>query len=502
MNKLIFIVILFIFCAGLCGLNCTPDNDLWARLIAGQYFFENFSVPKTDFLSYTPTHIWYDHEWGASVIFYGVFKYFGKDGLVLLKGILLFITIFICFKTIELRGNKSPNCYNILYYILMAVSMFSCLGATVRCLLFTCIFFSLFLYILERARLGKPKGLFFIPIIMLFWCNIHGGCISGLGIIGIYILGEFLNKQDIKKYIYTLLACLAVLFINPYGIEYVKFLFYAAAMKRSFITEWQSPFIKKYFDLYLFYKGYLIVMVITAVIYQLKNKISYLKIDKTKYLILIITMFLSLNSIRHIAFFVICSGIFLHDEFYSLFDIFKNKNLKLLKNITLYVLIFVIFTPVLLCEKRIRITEKGYPRFAVEFIKINNITGNLYVNFDWGSYAAYKLYPHNLIVMDGRYEEVYNPELLVEMKNFHNLKNDWEKIIREYPPDVMIIEKKYPVFNIMQIHPKWELVFENNLSGVFVPKDKVKQNYIYPESDDDYYNKNIFANDIDFKKRT
>ena len=50
-------------------------------------------------------------------------------------------------------------------------------------------------------------------------------------------LFQFLNKESIKKYIITLFSCIAVLFINPYGIEYVKFLLYAATMDRTFITE-------------------------------------------------------------------------------------------------------------------------------------------------------------------------------------------------------------------------------------------------------------------------
>ena len=88
MKKHLFIITIFVLSMGLCCVyNCFPDNDLWARLIAGAHVVEKLSVLKYDFLSYTETHPWYDHEWGASIFFYLALKYFGHAGLILLKGI-------------------------------------------------------------------------------------------------------------------------------------------------------------------------------------------------------------------------------------------------------------------------------------------------------------------------------------------------------------------------------------------------------------------------------
>lgn len=515
--KLLFYITLFIFCIGICCLNCFPDYDLWARLIAGGHIVENLSILKNDFLSYTPTHTWYDHEWGASIFLYSALKYFGHEGLIYLKGILIALTMFVCVKTVELRQPKSTTSYNILYYAIMFLVILKNIGAITRCLLFTCLFFVIFLYILERARLGKQKGLILLPIIMLFWSNIHGGCASGLGLIVLYCVGEFLNKKPIKNYLITLLASIGVLFINPYGIEYVKFLFQAVTMDRSHITEWASPFNSFYFDKHIRYKLYLIFIILTGSIYLIKNKINYAKIDKTKLIVILTVMYLSITHIRHISFFVLTSGTLLYDEFYSLLNSFvkyikeklniKNENtianFVLLKNIIIYFFLLILsIQPILAKDKEVRITETKYPRYAIEFIKINKIEGNLLINFDWGSYAAYKLYPQNLIVMDGRYEEVYDPALLTQIINFHLGKNDWYKIVRDYKTDVIVIEKEHKAFNNLLNHKDWKLVFENNLSGVFVPSTKVKSKYVYPTPNDDYYNKTLFETNIKHKKGT
>ena len=118
-KKVLFIITLFIFSIGFCCIKNHPDNDLWARLIAGQYIVETLSIAKTDFLSYMPTHIWYDHEWGASVIFYEILKHFGSSGLIIFRGILLSLILLFCFLTVRERNSASMLPYNILYYVLM-----------------------------------------------------------------------------------------------------------------------------------------------------------------------------------------------------------------------------------------------------------------------------------------------------------------------------------------------------------------------------------------------
>lgn len=512
--KYIFILGIIILCVGVCCFSANmPDYDLWARLIAGGHIVENLNIIKQDFLAYTPTHTWYDHEWGASVFFYLALKYFGDQGLILLKGILCALTILVCYKTVELNQPKSTVPYNILYFALMFLSAYKSLGLTVRCLLFTCLFFAIFLYLLEKYR-KTENGVYLIllPIIMVFWGNIHGGCISGLGLITLYCIGEFLNKKPVKQYIYTLIASILTLFINPYGIEYVKFLFFAAGMKREYIAEWASSFSHKFLYSYLRYKLYLVIMIITEITYLIKTKIKYENLDKTKILIILTMTYLSITHIRHQPFFIFTVGTLLYDEFYTIFNsVIKklnpikneeiNKNLTLLKEICIYAFIGLIAIPPILDKnKQIRITETKYPRYAIEFIKINNLTGNLFLNFNWGSYAAYKLYPNNKVVMDGRYEEVYNPDLILELRNFHTLQGDWYKIIRDYKTDVMIIDKEYPVFNEILKKDEWTLVFENNLSGVFVPTETVKDNYLMPIPVDDYYNKTKFKTNAIFKK--
>ena len=146
-------------------------------------------------------------------------------------------------------------------------------------------------------------------------------------------------------------------------------------------------------------------------------------------------------------------------------------------------------------------TPDRYPIYSVEFLKINDIKGNLFINFTYGSYAAYKLYPKNLIVMDGRYEEVYYDGLLEQLRDFHLMKGEnWKKIINDYKTDAMIVEQKYPVYKQLKKDKSWKLIFEDNAFGVFVPTKSTKSKYIYPTPKINYYTNKNLETSVTFKK--
>lgn len=139
-----------------------------------------------------------------------------------------------------------------------------------------------------------------------------------------------------------------------------------------------------------------------------------------------------------------------------------------------------------------------YPIKEIEFIKQNNIEGNLLINFGYGSYAAYKLYPQNKIYMDGRYEEVYYDYMVPMLKEFMLAYPHWKELITYFRPDVMVLEKKYPIYNTLKNEKQWVAIYEGNVFGVFVPIEKEKQSYKKPTSNMEYYKNTLFTTDIKF----
>lgn len=226
LKTFLFYVTLFLFVTVVSFQANTADYDLFARLLQGQAFWSLGNVLHHDIFSYTPTHTWFDHEWGSSVIFYGVFSKFGAVGLLWLKSLLIFGIFFFAIEALKARGLRFSAPYNFLFYFLAyhaaAQAGFS---NTIRCQLFTYLFFAVWIFILERVR-SKNEHYLLITLVpmMLFWANIHGGCAAGFGILLIYAVGEALRRKPFKYYLFTFFACALVTLANPWGIGYVKFL--------------------------------------------------------------------------------------------------------------------------------------------------------------------------------------------------------------------------------------------------------------------------------------
>lgn len=476
------------------------DFDLWARLIAGMGVIDGGHVLKEDFLSYTPVHTWWDHEWGSGVIFYFFLKFFGPNSLLFLQAFLFFGIFFIISKILKLKTKISP--YNILFYFFAIMALMFNFNQPVRCHMFSFLLFTLFIYILELSRKGNNKPLFLIPIIILFWNNIHGGVVAGLGLIGMFALGEFLNKKPVKKYILTIISSIAVMFINPWGYDYIKFLLMANTMERTHVMEWWGLFSKFYFAKIIIFKVFMFAMLIIESISIYKDikldtiKNWYKNADKVKYIILLSTLYLAFTHIKLIPFFVIASCCYIYEDFYKLIE---KVNMPKWKDKVVYSLILAI-SVLTISVKEITppLDFNSYPVKEVEFLKINEIKGKLLVNFGLGSYASYKLYPDNLIFMDGRYEEVYYDFMIPLLKKFYLVNEGWDEILIKYTPDCMIIENYYPVYNVLQESKDWNLVYEGPVFGVFLPSNKPKTDYKNPSDDIRYYKNTLFNTSIKF----
>lgn len=515
--NILFIVTLLIWCFAL-AYPIQPDYDLWARLIAGKSVIENGIILKHDFLSYTPVHEWFDHEWLSGSIFYlltklsSFFKITEIQILSAFKSIMTFLIFFIAAVCVYIK--KPENAYppfQILYFATAVLAANVVFASTVRCHMFTFLFFSVWLLILELYRTYKNnKILVILPLSMIIWGNIHGGCLSGLGLLLIYIFGEFFNKKPIKPYVLTLIVSLSALLINPYGIDYIKYLFVAGTMNRSWISEWGSVFsiANRTFKFIV----YFIFMVGISLIQPLIIKPNYKNIDKTKVLLFLITAILSVSHAKLIPFFVISSAIFMFDDVCRIFKKFPfTAELLNYKNKYIYAIIILIaLTSINSNYKNLYgyINYQMYPYKAVQFMKDNKLTGNLFTEFSYGSYCIYKLYPQNKIFMDGRYEEVYPDYILTDMKNF--IKQEGENpnaVLDKYNTDIVLLyngrqvkssensSNQAKVFSTLK-KLNWHNVYKDEYFEIYLRPDYPIKTFIYNAFDPLNHSIKMFDTDI------
>lgn len=498
LKTILFYLLLFLLSAALAVTSKNYDNDIWARLIAGMSVVQTGQILKYDFLSFTPTHPWYDHEWGSSVIFYLVQSNFGHIGLLTLQVIMIFLTMLFLVKTVKVRCENICNYKNILIYFIVLNSFMVTYSSLIRCHSFSFLFFIFELYILEKIRKTQNNKLFFIfPFLFLIWGNMHGGVFSGLGLLVLYAIGECLNKKQFKYYIMSSLAGFLVLFINPYGIEYVKFLIKAITMKRPDVVEWWCIFHKHNYKEFMQFKFLALFYIILEFLKCKKIGFNYNSIDKTKFLVLIVTLSFAIAHVKMMPFFALSSTVFCYEDIYSMF---KKYNMPK-HGIKIINIVLTLYAVLMLTLKNYSpmVNFEIYPIMEIEFLKANHITGKIVTNFGIGSYTAYKLYPQNKIYMDGRYEEVYNPDLLYDLKKFYMIAVGYDSILKKYNPDIILMEKNYRAYNYMKDSKNWIMVFDGLKYGVFIKPEKYRKNFVSPNGNLKYYQKTVFNTDIKFK---
>ena len=513
LKTILFYVMLFLFILTVSFQTNTADYDLFARLLQGKAFWSLGNILQHDIFSYTPTHTWFDHEWGSSVIFYGIFAKFGAIGLLWLKAFLIFGIFFFIIEALKVRGLKYSKPYNFLFYFFAYHAAAQAgYNNTIRCQLLTYLFFAVWVYLLERVR---AKGEYFwlvtfVPM-MLFWSNIHGGCAAGLGLLVLYAVGEAINRKPFKYYIFTILCCVGVTFANPWGVGYVKFLAMATTMPRILIAEWQPTFGQINAGDFMLFKYFFVFTVALATIRLVMKRKSLFKLDYTKAIVMLAMTYLCLKYTRHQPFFVLMSIVFLYDDFYMILskiakklvpsEVLRNK-ITVVKETFIYVLVALATVGYFVTNKpQIVVNNDSLPIKAIEFIKKNKIKGNLLVDFQHGSYAAYKLYPQNLIAMDGRYEEVYYDYMLPMFNNFFMQAGERPNmLIEEFRPDIIVVNHKFNADKALENNKTYKKVYNDENYSVFADLGLAKGPFEQPTDDAKYYNDTLFDSRLKFIK--
>lgn len=378
------------------------DYDLWGYLTFGRLFWTADGFPYQDIFAYVPTkEVWVYHEWLTGVLYFPIYQSLGEAGLQLLKYALGIMTAGSIYLASRKRG-AGPLASVI--GLLTAHYLFSIGYKPVRAQVFTFFFYVLTIYILESAKREERWGyLWWLIPIQVLWCNFHDGFVAGLGIIGLYTLGEALSHRRFWPYAKVLVfSCLATL-INPYGVKYWGYIIEAISMPRPEIMELLSVYMAIKKGLYV----HNVLYFLSFFLFSFLLVLWYRKRDLTDILVLGATAFLSFRHIRHIALFMLSYTIYLPVIFSTFWEVFKGHPWKIAfrrhldeNRLMLLVAILTVFLTYRFLsgspfDIRTRPSQDvqgkhlRYPIGAVEYMKAHNLTGNVLLYFDWGEFIIW-----------------------------------------------------------------------------------------------------------------
>ncbi len=484
MKKLIKLIIKFplieislIFLAFSLLLFVPTDPDFFWHLKYGQITLNEGPISYDPF-SYTMSDFkFYDYQWGTHVLIYLLYKIGGFHILAFLFGLIVFFSIYISVKSPFTK--HAPRFAKVLMLFIGILVITPLSGIRPQMVTLLCL--SAIYFILSKYEKSNSKLVWSIPIIMLLWVNLHPGFLAGLTLQGILLFSYFIkiliskirqttqnesrNLQKIKILFFIFVLSIISTFITPFGykilIQSIIFSFDRFAGEN--ILEWLSPNFHKISGFFA------ITYLIFSLIIILKDKSSNIR----EFALIFVFGYMTFNAIRHFPLYVVISiPLVLRSDLWNKiskiqfsynFPLALSKIVFFLSSIFIFAYNFVNYVYINSSEEMIY-KLAGYPYKAINFLKTQNIQGNIFNNYEWGGFLIWQ-YPEKKTFIDGRMTcwSKNGYKFLEEYKNIRDLRfQDWKEKLNSYNVTIVIANNKTPIANALLSSKEWKAIYKDN----------------------------------------
>lgn len=403
---IIFISLLFWFALLLSQKIDLATADLGRHIKNGEIILngtliEKKSVLYTNHYSYTmPERGFVNHHWLSGVVFYVIEK-IGGFGLLSFFYVLLISASFVLFFD---AGRRKSNFW---ISILVSVAVLSLIikRAEVRPEAFTYFFTALFYWILAV----KKKYFWALPVVMLFWVNLHIGFVFGFFVLAVFVAGEWIKhlRKKANNFVPIIIIALLTFLVSLINPAFIKGVLYPLNIFQNYgylIVENQSiGFLENigFVNNQGFFHFKFIVFVLAVLIVAVAFK-NWRKLDFAIIVLSLLTGVLAYMGIRHFPSFALFAIPAISYHAHLLLKDRTDETLRVFfwtGGVALMGFFFI------LQVQRFSAMAQGrgiglIPGInkASEFYKENKIKGRIFNNYDIGGYLIYHLYPEKVFV--------------------------------------------------------------------------------------------------------
>ncbi len=475
--QLLALVLFLALLAGLLfdGKVTILDRDLWWHLKVGDWIVEHRAVPHAGIFSRTAgTRPWVAYSWGAEILLSRAYAWFGLVGLALFGVLLSLAAASVLFWMLHRLSGR--------FWVAWIVSLAGSFAfvfslAPPRPVFFTMILFTVALtLLLEAQRTGRFQLLYWLPFIFVLWANLHIQFIYGLCVVGLFIGLNLLQRMasstgigprvvqspalPLPGLIGIFLACLVASCIGPYSYHLYQVVMTYSHLEAHYlwIQELQS------FDFKNF-THYILLLLTAAAFFAVGWR---KKLDLFKLSLLIVASVVAFRTRRDAWFLAVSAAVFIADCRGE-----ENERTPTLKLSDLVGAASVLAILMFLTARNFgfttrdleRVISRNYPVEAVNFLRRNPLPGPLYNNLGWGGFLIWYM-PQYPVSIDGR-TDLYGDELVLrEMKSEEGGSYASDSHLNE--ARLVLLSKKIPLANILTTDPHFRIVYQDQISVVFV----------------------------------
>lgn len=223
------LILLLIVLAGCLVIAAPSDVDYWWHLKAGEWIAAN-GIPQTDPFSHTAQgRPWLDHEWLQQWLIQGLNRLLGLQlgygGPMLLCGLVQAATALLVWRLLREHGaGRRLSLILLLAFLMLAAPTWG-----VRPQILASLLLAVLSLVLSRWRCsgsGATRRLWWLPLLIGLWANLHGSFMLGLAVIGAYGVGMAIDNLlqrpsdplPLRPLLRIFALCLLATLVNPYGI--------------------------------------------------------------------------------------------------------------------------------------------------------------------------------------------------------------------------------------------------------------------------------------------
>lgn len=469
------------------------DAGIGWHIRTGQQILATHSIPRTDSFSSTMHgQPWFAWEWLYDVIVGKMESVAGLNGLTWFTAVIIAVTFGWMFRLLILRRT---NLLFALGLVLLAVSAstihFLARPHVLSWLLTLAFFWILHTTELDEDSVQPSRKSWILPILMIFWVNVHGGFLVGFVLLGVFWLASIwtwfkaatkrpdtsLQKATAAKRVLELGAVSVVTalasLINPYGWKLHGHI-YAYLSNRflmDHIEEFQPPNFHG-----LAQKCFLILLMSCLAVLLTRRR----QLRTSGGFVVLFAVYAGLYASRNIPIASILLAMVAGPSLPAIpaIDRFSRKMTAievqlrghLWPALAILLTFFIALAGGRIGSKQLmdaHFDPQRMPVNAVNFIQSSGIPGPILSTDTWGGYVIYRLYPKTEVVLDDRHD-LYGEEFLKSYLAMVHVQEGWDTFLRQYSAKCILLPRNSALATVLSKSAGWKSIYADDVSIAFV----------------------------------
>jgi hypothetical protein len=449
------------------------DLDVWWHLKVGEWIVAHRAFPHSGILSRTAAdRPWSAYSWGYELLLSRAYDWFGLVGAGVFGTLLTMAVAYAVYWMVRrLSGSIWVGC--VLGAVTCSAFLFNLMPRPV--------FFSMILYavtltlLLEAQRSGRIQRLYWLPLVFLFWANLHIQFIYGLFVVVLFVAAnlahqvasrigwtlDFLQPTSFSTQALVVIfaACALATCCGPYTyhLYFVVAGYATAKFPYAFIRELQAVTFRA--------GSHFVELLLTGAAFFALGREK--KVNLFNLLLLAAAAIIGYRTMRDTWFICLAAAACIAD---SLAAEVPERGESAVEKAGLA---FALALALLLFAGNTGFNMKGldeaisssFPVKAVNFLRHNPQPGPLYNTFDWGGFLTWYM-PDYPVAIDGR-TDLYGDE--IDTRFFKTEQGDASYVDDPYFNEcrLILLSTKVPLASVLMQDSRFRLIYQDSQSVVF-----------------------------------